>query len=263
MWHWRPDVALLLALALILYAAGWTRLARRSPARRRGALLARLALSLAGLVGLAIALLGLHDAAHERFVAHMAQHLLLMMVAVPMLLLADPLPAVLWALPAALRRGASAWLTEASPPRRAWRALTRPPVAWTFYALVLWCWHLPAAYDAALARAWLHDLEHVSFVAAAVVFWWPIIAPAPRVAAPPSPVARVVYLVLAAFSGGALGVLLAASPAPLYAYASADPLADQTWGGVLMWAVGGAIDMAAVLAVVARVVGGPRRVAVP
>jgi cytochrome c oxidase assembly factor CtaG len=262
-WHWRPDVALLLALALVLYAAGWTRLARRSPARRRGALLARLALSLAGLVGLAIALLGLHDAAHERFATHMTQHLLLMMVAVPMLLLADPLPAVLWALPAALRRGAGAWLAGASPPRRAWRALTRPPVAWTLYALVLWCWHLPAAYDAALASAWLHDLEHVSFVAAAVVFWWPIIAPAPRVAAPPSPVARVVYLVLAAFSGGALGVLLAASPAPLYAYASGDPLADQAWGGVLMWAVGGAIDMAAVLAVVAQVVAGPRRMAVP
>src|SRR5215470_5063500 len=149
MWHWRPDVALMLALALVLYAVGWARLARRSPSHRLGALLARLALSLGGLVGIAIALLGLHDAAHERFVAHMAQHLLLMMIAVPMLLLADPLPAVLWSLPAALRHHAVAWLAERSAPRRLWRALTRPPVAWTLYALVLWCWHLPAAYDAA------------------------------------------------------------------------------------------------------------------
>lgn len=263
MGHWRPEVALPLALAVVVYAIGWARLARRSPARRRAALVGRLALSLAGIVLVAVALLGLHDAAHARFLPHMAQHVLLMMVAVPLLLLADPLPAALWALPARARKRTAAWLTDGATPRRAWRTLTRLPVAWTLYTLVLWLWHLPVAYDAALTRGWLHDLEHVSFAAAAVLFWWPVIAPAPRVAAPAPPVARVVYLVLAAFSGGALGVLLAASPAPLYAYAAGDPLADQAWGGVLMWAVGGAIDMAAVLAVVARVVGGPRRVPVP
>ena len=265
-WRWRPEVTLPLALAVIAYATGWARLAARSPARRRAALVARLASSLAGLVVMAVALLGLHDAAHERFLAHMAQHLLLMMVAIPLLLLADPLPAVLWALPLAARRGIGGWLIEGSSARRGWRGLTRLPVAWTLYALVLWTWHLPVAYDAALATGWLHDVEHVSFAAAAVVFWWPVIAPAPRVAAPAAPVARVVYLVLAAFSSSALGVLLAASPAPLYAYAGSpagSPLEDQAWGGVLMWAVGGAIDMAAVLAVVARVVGGPPKVSVP
>jgi putative membrane protein len=266
MWRWRPEVALPLALAVVGYALGWARLARRSPRPRQPALVARLALSLAGLVLAAVALLGLHDAAHERFLPHMAQHLLLMMAAVPLLLLADPLPAVLWALPAPARRRAGACLAEGAAPRRAWRALTRLPVAWGLYAFVLWFWHLPAAYDAALAVAWLHDLEHLSFVAAAVVFWWPVIGPAPRVAAPAPPVARVVYLVLAAFSGGALGVLLAVSPTPLYGYAASgagSALEDQAWGGVLMWAVGGAIDMAAVLVVVARVVGGPRHAPVP
>jgi len=264
-WRWRPEVTLPLALAVVAYASGWARLAHRSPAGHRPALVRRLVLSLAGLVVLAVALLGLHDAAHERFLPHMIQHLLLMMVAIPLLLLADPLPAVLWALPAAARRRVGAWLTERAPARRAWRALTRLPVAWTLYALVLWLWHLPVAYDAALAHGWLHDLEHVSFAAAAVAFWWPVIAPAPRVARPPPPVARVVYLVLAAFSSGALGVLLAASPAPLYAYApsaTASLLEDQAWGGVAMWALGGAIDMAAVLVVVARVVGGPRAASV-
>jgi len=239
--HWRPDVAVPLGLAILIYALGWTRLARRSPARRHAALSARLALSLGGLVVVAVALLGLHDAAHERFLPHMVQHLLLMMVGVPALLLADPFAAALWALPVAARL----------------------PVAWTLYALVLWLWHLPAAYDAALASGWLHDLEHLTFAAAAVVFWWPVIGPAPRVAPPAAPAARVVYLVLAAFSSSALGVLLAASPVPLYAYgpspAGAGLLEDQAWGGVVMWAVAGAIDMAAVLAVVARVVGGEGR----
>lgn len=262
-WRWRPEVALPLAIAVVVYTIGWARLALRSPAGRRPASTARLALALAGLVVIAIALLGLHDAAHERFLAHMVQHVLLMMVGVPLLLLADPLPAALWALPAAGRARVGTLLLRRSPARRAWDALTRMPVAWTLYAVVLWVWHLPAAYDAALASAWLHDLEHVTFGLAAVVFWWPVIGPAPRAAAPPAAVARVVYLVLAAFSSGALGVLLAASPAPLYAYATRAPaigaLEDQAWGGIVMWAVGGAIDMAAILAVVARVIGGGDR----
>jgi putative membrane protein len=250
-------------VAVVVYAVGWARLARRSSSRARGRLVARLALALTGLVTIAVALLGLHDAAHERFTAHMVQHVLLMMVGVPLALLADPLPAALWAVPVHGRRYLGALLVGRAPLRRAWHALTQLPVAWTLYALVLWGWHLPAAYDAALASGWLHDLEHLSFTLAAVVFWWPVIGPAPRPAPAPRAISRVVYLVLAAFSSGALGVLLAAWPASLYAYqattATPSPLEDQAWGGVIMWAVGGAIDMAAVLAVVARVMGGERR----
>lgn len=260
---WRPEVALPLAALALVYLTGWTRLTRRSPMRCRPRLLVRLALALSGVAAAAVALVGLHGAAHESFAAHMVQHLLLIAVAVPALLLADPLPAVMWALPAAVRHSLRGALVAPAWPRRVWRALTRMPVAWTLYAVVLWAWHVPAAYDAALASPWLHDLEHVAFGVAAVVFWWPIIGPAPRAAAPPTAVARVVYLVLAAFSSGALGVLLAASPTPLYAYAARDQatgsLEDQAWGGIVMWAVGGAIDMTAILAVVARVVGGGDR----
>jgi cytochrome c oxidase assembly factor CtaG len=72
----------------------------------------------------------------------------------------------------------------------------------------------------------------------------------------------VAYLVLAALASSALGVALAASPAPLYAYppppGGASLLEDQARGGVLMWAVGGAVDMAAVLALLARMMGGER-----
>jgi cytochrome c oxidase assembly factor CtaG len=270
-WRWRPEVALPLAVAIVAYAIGWARLAARSPARRRPALIGRLGLALTGLVAAAVALLGLHDAAHARFLPHMLQHLLLVAVVAPLLLLADPLAPALWALPTRARRAvAAAALAPRARARRAWQALTALPVAWTLYALVLWLWHVPAAYDAALARGWLHDLEHVSLAVAAAIFWWPVIAPAPRVAPPASPVARVVYLVLAAFSSSVLGVLLAASPVPLYAYGALEgavsPLEDQAWGGVAMWAVGGAVDMVAVLALVARVLGGaprPRGVTVP
>jgi cytochrome c oxidase assembly factor CtaG len=189
---------------------------------------------------------------------------LLMMVGVPALVLADPLPAVAWALPAGARARLRRLLGRRAPARRAWAALTRLPVAWVTWALVLGGWHLPAAYDATLAGGVLHDVAHLTLTAAAVVFWWPVLGAAPRTATPTA-AARVVYLVLAAFASSALGVALATSPVPLYAYPAAEGLSrldDQAWGGVVMWAVGGAIDMAAVLAVLGRAVGGERRRAV-
>jgi len=252
-WTWRPDVVLALALLALAYVAGWTRLARRSPALRRPALCARLALALGGVGALAVALLGLHEAAHASFSAHMAQHLLVLLVGVPAILLADPLAAVLWALPERARRAAGHALTAGAPARRAWRVLTAMPVAWTIHALVLGLWHLPAAYDAALARGWLHDLEHLAFAGAATLFWWPVIRPAPRAQPAPHPAWTVAYLLLGAFQSAALGLWLARAPRALYGYAGAGALEDQAWGGVLMWGAGGAVDMLAVLLVVYRV----------
>jgi putative membrane protein len=246
---WRAEIALPLVVLAVLYLAGWTRLTRRSPARCRRRLVARLALALTGVTAVAVALLGLHEAAHESFAAHMVQHLLLIAVAVPALLLADPLPAVMWALPAAVRRAVRGALVAPAAPRRLWRQLTRMPVAWTLHAAALWLWHVPGAYDAALASGPLHDAEHLVFAATAAVFWWPVIDPAPR-AHTAAPLGwRIVYLVLGAFQSAALGVFLVATPRPLYAYGA---LEDQALGGVLMWAVGGAIDMAAVLFLVYR-----------
>jgi cytochrome c oxidase assembly factor CtaG len=252
-WTWRPDVVVALALLALAYGAGWARLARRSPARRRPALLARLALALAGVGALAVALLGLHEAAHASFSAHMAQHLLVLVIGVPAILLADPLAAVLWALPARARHAAGRALTAGTPLRRTWRALTAMPVAWSIHALVLWLWHVPAAYDAALASGWLHDLEHLAFAGAATLFWWPVIRPAPRTRPVPHPGWTVAYLLLGAFQSAALGLWLARAPRALYGYTSAGALEDQAWGGVLMWGAGGAVDMLAVLLVVYRV----------
>jgi putative membrane protein len=246
---WRPEIAVPLAALAVVYLAGWTRLARRSPPRCRRYLVVRLALALGGVTAAAVALLGLHDAAHESFAAHMMQHLLLIVIAVPAVLLADPLPAVMWALPSAARRAVQGALVAGAMPRRVWRALTRMPVAWTLHAAALWLWHVPAVYDAALESGALHDLEHLVFTASAALFWWPVIDPAPHAARSPALGWRIVYLVLGAFQSAALGMFLVAAPRPLYAYGALD---DQTLGGVLMWAVGGAVDMAAVLVCVYR-----------
>jgi putative membrane protein len=256
----RIEVALPLVAAGIVYLVGWARLTLRSPARCRGRLIARLGLAMAGLTAVAVALLGMHEAAHEAFAAHMVQHLLLIAVGVPALLLADPLPAALWAFPAAVRRGARRVLARDTAVRRAWRAVTRMPVAWTLHGAALWLWHVPAAYDAALASGPLHDAEHLVFAATAALFWWPVIGPAPRGTATPLGW-RIVYLVLGAFQSAALGVFLLVAPRPLYAYGS---LEDQVLGGLLMWGVGGAVDMAAVLLLVYRfLAAGERRARSP
>ncbi|PYM33634.1 MAG: cytochrome c oxidase assembly protein, partial [Candidatus Rokuibacteriota bacterium] len=128
----RPAILALLLLVGSGYAVGWWRLSRR--ARRRVAWWRPL-LTLAGLGSVALALLSSLDAlAHRRFAAHMVQHMLLVSVAAPALLLADPLAALFWALPAWARVRAGRLLVRGAPVRYVWQILTRMPVAWLSYA---------------------------------------------------------------------------------------------------------------------------------
>jgi heme ABC exporter ATP-binding subunit CcmA len=235
------------ASIVLVYAVGWVRLGRRSalsPSPWRPAC------TVAGLATILVSLGSPLDVlAHERFVVHMLQHMLLTTVAAPLLVLADPFPAALWALPRGLRKRVGRVLVRRARVRALWRVLTTPVAAWLAHALTLWLWHVPALYNAALNHPELHVAQHLTFLATAVLFWWPVVAPAPRVTRPPTDDVRLVYLVLGAFQAAALGVLLAASPRPLYAaYAGAvDALADQARGGVVMWGLGGAVDMLAVM----------------
>jgi len=135
------------------------------------------------------------------------------------------------------------------------------PVAWLVHVLVIWLWHLPVAYDAAVADRLLHDLEHLAFFGSALLFWWPIVQPAPRVRARPLYGLRVVYLVLAAVQTGLLGLLLTLSPETWYrSYASTE---DQSLGGVVMWGAGGALDMLAVLILMFRYLASQDQTATP
>jgi putative membrane protein len=241
-WDIRPEVAVPLLLAGGACAVGWWRLSGRGaePPRWR-------AVAAAGaLVTVAVALMSpLEQAADASFAAHMLQHVLLITVAAPLLLLADQFAALLWALPHPLRTGVGRLLRPGAPLRGLCRRLTAMPVAWPVHALVLWLWHLPIAYDAAVSDRVVHDLEHLAFFLSALLFWWPVIGPAPRVRPPAGYGGRMVYLVLGAFQSALLGLLLTLSPRAWYqSYASVE---DQSLGGVVMWGVGGALDMLAVL----------------
>jgi putative membrane protein len=259
-WSWRPEVLLPLSLLLALYGVGWWRLRRRSCS---GVPTWRLVSCLAGIGTVGAALLSpVNWLAEDLFFVHMIQHLLLIKLAAPAFLLADPLPVMLWGLPAGMRVRAGRLLAPGTPLRAGWQLLTWMPLAWLTYALTLWLWHLPTAYDAALNHRLLHDAEHLAFFWAALLFWWPVIAPAPHLRPSVHHGVRIVYLVLAAFQEAVLGLLLTVIPWLLYpSYAFAPRVLaltaeqDQTWGGIVMWGAGGAIDMVAVLVMLFRLLG--------
>jgi len=256
----RLVVALPLALAITVFVRGAWRLRR---CKRPGISAGRLVAAAVGFAALGTALSNaVHAAGHELFVAHMAQHLLLISVAAPALLIADPFAVTLWGLPPSVRRRLGGALAAGRALRRVGTFVTRMPATWSAYVVVLWLWHLPGPYDAALRSGPLHDAEHLVFFGTALLFWWPVLSPGPRFGHAAHPAARVAYLVLGALQNAALGLLLSSRPEPFYTtYAAASPAwslspaEDQALGGVVMWTVGSAVDMAAILYVVARAIG--------
>jgi len=136
---------------------------------------------------------------------HMVQHLLLLMIAPLGILLADPLPAFLWGLPSQLRLRAGFLLAPGSPARRVLWALTLLPVSWALYVLNLWAWHSPALYQMGLREPMIHDAEHLLFFLTALLFWWPIVNPTPRLHGQISYGYRIIYLVAATLQNTLLG----------------------------------------------------------
>jgi len=234
-----PDLNILAGLvaAAVAYAAGLRRLWRAGPGAPSAGQAAAYA---GGLATVALALLSPLDAlAHRLFAAHMAQHMLLVMVAAPLLVLGAPgLPLAVALAPGWRRRLGR--LRHRPAVHAARDLLTRPMVAWGVHVGTLWAWHLPGPYQAALASDAVHAAEHASFLGTAVLFWWVVLSrPGRRRLAPGF---AVLYLFAAALQGSALGALLTLAPAPLYPLQAAaeppwgpGPLADQQLAGLVMW----------------------------
>ncbi|MEN3316038.1 MAG: hypothetical protein V7605_2272 [Acidimicrobiaceae bacterium] len=211
-----------LGLSRAWAAAGRGRLVRASQA----------GLFAAGVVALGVALLPpLSGRTDHSLTAHMIQHVLLLVVAAPLLALGAPLPTLVWALPQRWRPPASAvW-------RRLLRSHSAHWLAWAGGALVvesvvMAAWHLPVVYRAALHHEPLHGAEHASYLLTAMAFSWAVAAGAPRRHG-----SAVALVFVAALPGSALGAALTLASRPWYAeYPS---LGDQQLAGVVMWAFAG------------------------
>jgi putative membrane protein len=198
---------------------------------------------LAGLTVAAVALDGPADTiADQLFWAHMLQHLALISIVAPLVVLGEPVRAFEEVLPMWIRRAAGRlegrlWAREGAARRTALVGLAVSTIA-------LLVWHTPIAFQAALADNTLHALEHVTLLATALLFWWPILTPGLRQRIGTG-FAILEVLIVTVFMT-ALGALLTFSPTVWYpAYAPDElahgigPLADQQLAGLLMWIASG------------------------
>ena len=244
-WGGDASSAAMLGALACAYALGTRRVWRRAGighgVRRTNVLCFATAMTV-----LSVALLspidGLADVA---FSAHMTQHVLLAVVAPPLLVLGAPNVALLFALPAGGRRLLS--VAMAQPPlASAWRVLSEPFIACALHAAALWMWHAPKLYLAALDDAFLHFLEHASFVATATLLWWSILnGRQPRRAAYAT---GILVLFATTLQSGALGALLTFSGTLWFpaqdagaAVLGMTPLQDQQVAGLIMWVPGGVL----------------------
>ncbi|HEY6234486.1 MAG TPA: cytochrome c oxidase assembly protein, partial [Candidatus Elarobacter sp.] len=182
------------------------------------------------------ALIGpIDDLADTALSWHMVQHLALVSLAAPLLLLGAPLRLAMAALPA---RPATA-LARAlnSTPIR---VLTHPAFAWMQFAVVLYGTHFSPLYEAALENEAVHACEHALYVLSALIFWTPLLAVAPAPHAPPHPV-RLLMLFLALPMSAFLGFAFYVTQYVLYAHYAGKPgaLDDQLNAGAVMWLAGG------------------------
>lgn len=261
-WSLEPVVLGGLAAAMTLYAAGLRRLWRRS-GPGRGVPPWRAWCFAAGILALAVALVSPLDALGTALQsAHMAQHLVLMIPASLLLVLGAPVVPMLHALPRSARRAVGHTWGRFPALRAAATAVVRKPVVWLLNVGVLWAWHAPQLYDAALGDEVVHALEHASFLGVSLLLWGAVFPPSRRRAARG---AGILLLVATAMQGGLLAAMLVFADRPWYAsYATSpvrwgfSPLEDQQLAGAIMWVPAGTVYLAAATALFLAWIRRPR-----
>jgi putative membrane protein len=249
---WNLDAAPTLGVALagLGYGAAWRRLAGRpgGAAWSRG----RAAAFGAGLLVLLLAIDGPPDVLSDgSLTAHMIQHLLIQLIAAPLLLLGAPFTLLLRADPSWLPRRRLAPVLRT----RTVKVISQPAVTFTAFAAVLVGTHLSPVYDLALRHDSVHQAEHIAYLVTACAFWWPAIGVDPGPTRPGHP-ARLLYLLLIMPVMAFLGMAIVGAGRVLYPYYAAHPppwgataLEDQQVAGTLMW-ISGMIAVPPALALV-------------
>ena len=234
MHSWSVPALFVLASIVLVYLRGWRKLHIAFPGLLRPW---RSAAFVAGmLVWLAASGSPLAMLDHRYLTAHMAQHLLVMTVAVPLILLGAPAITLLYGLPRSIsgrfRRSGQRWLG---------RVLTNPVFCWFASTAVVIGWHIPAVFQVGMRSQLGHAVEQGCFLAGGMLFWWPVIQPWPAAAKWPS-WSIPVYLFLATLPCDALSAFLCLCNRVVYAHYLSAPqsfdlsaLKDQACAGALMW----------------------------
>lgn len=247
-------IAILLAVAFV-YLRGWF---RGRTLLRHDDDFKRLWAFLTGLAVVFIATESPLDALDNLFLSvHMTQHLLLMMVAPPLILSGHPTLPLLRGLPKTfVKHGLGPFLAW-HPFRRFLRALVSLEVAWVAYAVSTIGWHLPRLYELALQSPFWHSVQHASFFWTGILFWWPVIRPVPGRPRWPQ-WALIPYLLSADVLNTALSAFFVFSGRVLYPTyeavraSSISPQDDQTLAGAIMWVPGSIIYIVPAIVIAVR-----------
>lgn len=272
-WTGGPALAWV-ACAAILYWLGGRGRSPRPGDRRRAAEF------VGGLAAIVVALdTPLDDLADQLFWAHMAQHVVLITVAPPLLALARPWSRMWRGVPLRVRRPVSRAVAQdpgLAPLRRAATFIAGPAPSWLLFNLTFVVWHLPALYDAALAYGPVHALEHLAFFSTALLFWTRVID-SPPWRSPLGDLGRIAYLGSTLVVGWVLAIVLAVAGSPLYSgYADQasrpggiSAFTDQQLAAGVMWVPGSVAFTVAIVVIAYRWLGpesprtqlGPRKLA--
>jgi putative membrane protein len=226
-WTFDPGAIALVGLAAALYVPRWRRV--RSKYGARGAPIGRLVAFIGGALTLVAALISPIDRLGEQaFAMHMVQHILLLDIA-PILFIVSLTKVILRPATRRLQR-----LEHAAGP------LAHPVFAVALYVAVMWSWHVPSLYDAALRHPIVHAFEHTCFMTAGLLYWWHLLSPI-RSRYRLSGMGPVVYMLSTKMLVGILGIAITFAPDPLYAfYKDQAPIwgldagEDQSLAGAIM-----------------------------
>jgi putative membrane protein len=248
-WHLEPLVVLGVVAAAIAYRRGVGMLRRSG----HGPTVWRSACFYAGLLVILAGLVSPLDALGTTlFSAHMVQHLMLILVAAPLLVIGSPVVPMVLALPRRVR-AITRSIERARVIDAVSRTATNAVVILALHSIALWAWHLPSLYQAALRDDLLHGVEHASFLATAVLFWALVAGSARRRRLGHG--AALLLTFVTALQSAALGVVITFASTVLYPVHAErvqawglTPLEDQQLAGAIMWVPAGIVYLAVMCA---------------
>jgi putative membrane protein len=256
---WKVVTVVVLSVIAVGYTLGLARL-WKSDAGKVTVRAWQTAAFYAGLLSVVVALLSRLDALSDiLFSAHMAQHEILMLISAPLMVLGRPFIVMLWALPPDARARAGRAIRRPGIVT-VWERVTGPFAVLIIHAVVLWAWHVPALFEAALRNETVHAFQHLGFFVTAALFWWALIhGRYGRVGYG----IGVAYVFATAMHTQILGALLTFGGRVWYpthaARTGASALDDQQLAGIVMWIPSGVIFVLIALALFAAWIGEAER----